>query len=72
MESRDMLTINPDKLYRSHEVMDLIGCKNTKFWSLVKEGAFECRRMGGSAVVPGHSLKAFMESLPASGHKAAA
>lgn len=68
-----MLTINPDKLYRSHEVMNLIGCKNTKFWSLVKSGAFECRRMGGSAVVPGHSLKAFIESLPAANdHKAAA
>lgn len=59
-----MNTINPDKLYRSGEVRDLIGCGNTKFWSLVKSGAFECRRMGGSIVIPGYSLRAFIEALP--------
>ncbi len=59
-----MNTINPDKLYRSGEVRDLIGCGNTKFWALVKSGAFECRRMGGSIVIPGYSLRAFIETLP--------
>lgn len=59
-----MNTINPDKLYRSGEVRDLIGCGNTKFWSLAKSGAFECRKLGGSVVVPGYSIRAFIESLP--------
>lgn len=66
-----MTTINPDKLYRSTEVMDLLGCRPTKFWALVKAGTFECKKFGGSAVVPGYSLKAFMESLPAHEPKAA-
>lgn len=57
-------TINPDRLYRSHEVMHLLGCRNTKFWALVKSGAFECHRLGGSVVVSGESLKAFVNSLP--------
>lgn len=67
-----MNTINSAKLYRSREVMDLIGCRNTKFWSLVKAKAFETRKMGGSLVVPGASLKAFVEGLPPASPRAAA
>ncbi|HQT83858.1 MAG: hypothetical protein B7Z58_01780 [Acidiphilium sp. 37-64-53] len=59
-----MQTLVDDKLYRPSEVQSLIGCKNTKFYALVKAGAFEVRRLGGSTVIPGKSLRAFIESLP--------
>lgn len=53
-------------LYRPAEAQHLLGIKNTKFWALVKEGALECRKLGGATVVPAESLARFIESLPPS------
>jgi hypothetical protein len=51
-------------LYRPNEAQHVLGIKNTKFWALVKEGALECRKLGGATVVPAESLKRFIENLP--------
>jgi excisionase family DNA binding protein len=51
-------------LYRPAEAQKLLGIKNTKFYALVKEGALECRKLGGATVVPAESLKRFIENLP--------
>lgn len=60
------MNIFDDKLYRPREAQDILGCRNTKFWALVKAGAFETRKLGGSTVVPGHALRAFIQALPPS------
>lgn len=55
----------PEKLvYRPNEVQAALGIRNTKFWSLVKEGALETRKIGSATVVPAESLRTFVEKLP--------
>ncbi len=50
--------------YRPAEAQKEIGVKNTKFWALVKEGRLETKKIGRATVVPGKSLKEFVENLP--------
>lgn len=50
-------------LYRPAEAQSALGIKHSKFWLLVKDGAFDMRKMGNATFVTAESLKRFAESL---------
>lgn len=52
------------ELYRPTEVQGVLGIKKTKFWSLVKEGKLEAKKLGRATVITADSLKRFVKSLP--------
>lgn len=51
-------------LYRPAEVQAVLGIKHSKFWELVKAGAFDVRKMGHATVVTAESLHRFAAELP--------
>lgn len=51
---------------RPADVQAALGIKGTKFWSLVKAGSLETRKIGSATVVPAESLRTFVENLPKS------
>lgn len=61
-------TCNPETLikifYRPAEVQKLLSIKNTKFWSLVKTGKIETRKLGRATLIPAESLQKFVANLP--------
>ncbi|HUN01035.1 MAG TPA: hypothetical protein PLI96_11210 [Halothiobacillus sp.] len=62
-----MTQLNESKLlYRPAEAQNALGIRNTKFWSLVKNGSLDTRKIGGATVVTAESLRAFVDNLPKS------
>ncbi len=63
---QSMETEMPDEklLFRPAEAQHMLGIGRAKFWLLVKEGAFETRKIRSATVVPAESLRRFVESLP--------
>ncbi|MBB5374322.1 helix-turn-helix transcriptional regulator [Acidocella aromatica] len=51
-------------LFRPAEVQAALGIGHSTFWSLVKSGALESRKIGRATVVPADSLNQFIASLP--------
>jgi hypothetical protein len=51
-------------LYRPAEVQAALAIGHSKFWSLVKSGALECRKIGTATVISAESLRAFVDGLP--------
>jgi excisionase family DNA binding protein len=59
-----MTSLNPDKLYKTTEARELLGCGNTTLWKLIGNGELECRKLGRAAMIPGSSIAALIERLP--------
>lgn len=53
-------------LYRASEAQRALGIRHSKFWELVKAGAFDVRKLGRSTFVTAESLRRFAENLPKS------
>ena len=54
-------SIDNARLYRRKVVQQYIGIGETKFYELVKRGEIETRKIGAATVVPGYSLRRFIE-----------
>lgn len=50
--------------YRPAEVQASLGIKPSKFWSLVKDGQMQTRKMGRATVISADDLKNFVANLP--------
>ncbi len=59
-----MTQFNPDKLYRTTEARELLGCGNTKLWALIGAGELDCRKLGKNAMITGASIAALIDRLP--------
>lgn len=50
--------------YSPAEVQSALGIKHSKFWELVKAGAFDVRKMGRRTLITAESLRHFAAELP--------
>lgn len=55
-----MVNKNP-LLVNTHDACELIGCKRTKLFQLLRDGQLEKRKLGRLTVIPYHSLASFAE-----------
>lgn len=51
--------------YRPAEVQAALGIKTTTFYTLVKSGALETKKLGRATIVPAASLQKLVETLRA-------
>lgn len=52
-------------LYRAKDIQQLLSIKHCLFWTLVKQGAFDARKIGRATVFTRESVERFVAGLPA-------
>lgn len=58
----DLMISKPLLLVNTRDACDMIGCKRTKLFALMRDGMLERKKLGSRTMIPYHSLERFAEN----------
>jgi excisionase family DNA binding protein len=62
-EAQVQIAVQPERLYRPREVMDLLGIGQTRLYELLKRGELKRCKVGASTRIPASSIAAWQAKL---------